>query len=115
MSFLAHPLRFLGRTTYIYVMSPVKRLAPCWVCGGLISIRAIHCPHCGEPEPGPYSFEKAERDHAEEMARLETNKRRQEQWLRDNRLILCLTGVLFAIPLMLILIDLFDLWWLFGG
>ena len=114
MSLLAHPLRFLGRTTYIYVMSPVKRLAPCWVCDGLISIRAIHCPHCGEPEPGLYSFEKAERDHAEEMARLETNKRRQEQWLRDNRLILCLTGVLFAIPLMLILIDIFDLWWLFG-
>jgi hypothetical protein len=49
------------------------------------------------------------------MARLETNKRRQEQWLRDNRLMLCLAGVLFAIPLMLILIDIFDLWWLFGG
>ena len=31
-------------------MSPVKRLAPCWVCGGLISIRAMQCPHCGEPE-----------------------------------------------------------------
>ena len=109
------PLRFVGCTAYIYVMSPVKRLAPCWVCGGLISIRATKCPHCGDPEPGPYSFEKAEEEHAEEMARLETNKRRQEQWLRDNRLILCLTGVLFAIPLMLILIDIFDLWWLFGG
>ena len=115
MSLLAHPLRFLGRTTYIYVMSPVKRLAPCWVCGGLISIRAIHCPHCGEPEPGPYSFEKSEREHAEEIASLEANKHRQELWLRDNRLILFLGGVLFAIPLMLILIDLFSLWWLFGG
>ena len=107
-------LRFLGCTAYIYIMSPVKRLAPCWVCGGLISIRAMQCPHCGEPEPGPYSFEKAERDHAEEMARLEENKQRQEQWLRDNRLILCLAGVLFAIPLSFILVDLFDVWWLLG-
>ena len=107
-------LRNLGCTAYIYVMSPVKRLAPCWVCGGLISIRAMQCPHCGEPEPGPYSFEKAERDHAEEMARLEENKQRQEQWLRDNRLILCLAGVLFAIPLSFILVDLFDVWWIFG-
>jgi hypothetical protein len=75
----------------------------------------MQCPHCGEPEPGPYSFEKAERDHAEEMARLEENKQRQEQWLRDNRLILCLAGVLFAIPLSFILVDLFDVWWLLGG
>ena len=96
-------------------MSPVKRLAPCWVCGGLISIRATQCPHCGEPEPGPYSFEKAEREHAEEMARLETNKLRQEQWLRENRLILFLGGVLFAIPLFFLLVDLFDIWWLLGG
>jgi len=72
----------------------------------------MQCPHCGEPEPGPYSFEKAERDHAEEMARLEENKQQQEQWLRDNRLILCLAGVLFAIPLSIILVDLFDVWWL---
>ena len=95
-------------------MSPVKRLAPCWICGGLISIRAMQCNHCGEPEPGPYSFEKAERDHAEEMAKLEANKRRQEQWLRENRLILCLAGVLFAIPLLILLVDLFDIWWIFG-
>ena len=109
-----HTLRFLGCTAYIYVMSKIKRLAPCWVCGGLISIRAMQCPHCGEPEPGPYSFEKAERDHAEEMARLEENKQRQEQWLRENRLILCLAGVLFAIPLFFLLVDLFDIWWIFG-
>ena len=107
-------LRFFRCNAYIYVMSPVKRLAPCWVCGGLISIRAMQCPHCGEPEPGPYSFEKAERDHAEEMAKLEATKRRQEQWLRENRLILCLAGVLFAIPLFFLLIDLFDIWWIFG-
>ena len=96
-------------------MSQVKRLAPFWVCSGLISIRAKQCPHCGEPEPGPYSFEKAEWEHAEEMARLETNKLRQEQWLRDNRLILCLGGVLFAIPLCVLLVDFFDIWWLLGG
>ena len=96
-------------------MSPVKRLAPCWVCGGLISIRAIHCPHCGEPEPGPFSFEKAEREHAVEMAMLEKNKQKQEQWLRENRLGLCLGGVLFAIPVFVFLIELFDMWWLLGG
>ena len=74
----------------------------------------MQCPHCGEPEPGPYSFKKAERDHAEEMGNLEANKRRQEQWLRENRLILCLAGVLFAIPLFFLLVDLFDIWWIFG-
>ena len=74
----------------------------------------MQCPHCGEPEPGPYSFEKAERDHVKEMATLETNKKRQEQWLKDNRLILCLGGVLFAIPLFVILVDLLDIWWLIG-
>ena len=74
----------------------------------------MQCPHCGEPEPGPYSFKKAERDHAEEMAQLEANKQRQEQWLRENRLILCLAGVLFAIPLFFLLVDLFDIWWIFG-
>ena len=102
-------------TAYIPDMSPVKRLAPCWVCGGLISIRAIHCPHCGEPEPGPFSFEKAEREHAAEMAMLEKNKQKQEQWLRENRLGLCLGGVLFAIPVFVFLIELFDMWWLLGG
>jgi len=74
----------------------------------------MQCPHCGEPEPGPYSFAKAEKDHAEEMARLETNKRRQEQWLRENRLILCLAGVMFAIPVFFILVDFFDIWWILG-
>ncbi len=74
----------------------------------------MQCPHCGEPEPGPYSFKKAERDHIEEMAKLEANKQRQEQWLRENRLILCLAGVLFAIPLFFLLVDLFDIWWIFG-
>ena len=74
----------------------------------------MQCPHCGEPEPGPYSFKKAERDHVEEMAKLEANKRRQEQWLRENRLILCLAGVLFAIPVFFLLVDLFDIWWIFG-
>jgi hypothetical protein len=49
------------------------------------------------------------------MAKLETNQRRQEQWLRDNRLTLCLGGVLFAIPVTFLLIDLFEMWWLFGG
>ena len=74
----------------------------------------MQCPHCGEPEPGPYSFEKAKRDHAEEMATLETNKKRQEQWLRDNRLIFCLGGVLFAIPLLLIIVDCLGIWLLLG-
>ena len=48
------------------------------------------------------------------MARLETNKRRQEEWLRENRLVLYLGGVLFGIPLFFLLIDLFDIWWLLG-
>ena len=75
----------------------------------------MQCPHCGEPEPGPYSFKKAERDHAEEMAQLEANKQRQEQWLRENRLILCLAGLLFAIPIFFLLVDLFDIWWILGN
>ena len=74
----------------------------------------MQCPHCGEPEPGPYYFETAERDHAEEMAKLKANKRSQEQWLRENRLIIYLAGVLFAIPLFFLLVDLFDIWWIFG-
>ena len=85
-----------------------------WPSSETVNFRAMQCAHCGEPEPGPHSFEKAERDHAEEMARLEENKQRQEQWLRDNRLILCLAGVLFAIPLSFILVDLFDVWLLLG-
>ena len=48
------------------------------------------------------------------MATLETNKKRQEQFFKDNRLILCLGGVLFAIPLFVILVDLLDIWWLIG-
>ena len=74
----------------------------------------MQCPHCGEPEPGPYSFKKAERDHAEEMAKLEANELRQKQWLSQNRLILHLAGVLFAIPLFFLLVDLFDIWWILG-
>lgn len=74
----------------------------------------MQCPHCGEPEPGPYSFEKAELDHAEEMAKLEANKQRQEQWLRENRLPFFLAGVLFAIPLFFVLFDFFDIWWILG-
>ena len=50
------------------MMSPVKRLAPFWVCGGLIFKRAMQSPYRVKPEPGPFFSKKAELAHAEEMA-----------------------------------------------
>ena len=67
----------------------------------------MQCPRVGQ-NLGRIPL-KRRRDHAEEMGNLEANKRAR-QWPRKtaDRL----AGVLFAIPLFFLLVDLFDFWWM---
>ena len=95
-------------------MTKVRRVAPCWSCGGLITYDDDPCPHCKALTPGPVSFQKAERDHSIEMAYLEGIKQRQEQLLDRNSLWISLIAALFLIGLLFIVIDIFEAWTLLG-
>ena len=91
-------------------MTKVRRVAPCWSCDGLITYDDDPCPHCGELEPGPASFAKAEHNHRIEMAYLESIRQRQEQFLNRNSVWLSLIVAVFFLALVVIAIDIFNAW-----
>jgi hypothetical protein len=73
-----------------------KSLEPCRICDNPISISAVTCPHCGEPNPTETAFAKHESERKEKIADLKAEQaeyallieKTRSQPIRDTYLVM---------------------------